>query len=727
MVQEFMFITKKLGGLLSCLAVILLSAWCSPAKADEGMWTLSNLPEAVFNEMQEEGYHMKYADLYNDKGAISKAVVNFGGYCSGVVVSADGLVLTNHHCGFEAIRSHSTTEHDYLLNGFVARSYEEELPNEDLFVSFMISQCDITDEVLAHGIRTMSLERQTALLDSLENVEQKKITKVDSTLRVELKPFYEGNKYYLTTYRDFYDVRLVFTIPKSMGKFGGETDNWMWPRQTCDFSVFRIYCNPKTGEPAKYSEENIPYHPAVYARVNFDGYKEGDFAMTMGYPGTTNRYLSSFGIETMRDCSNTPRHQVRTVLLDVMKKHMRADEGVRIKYDSKFAESANYWKNARGMNKCIDSIGIVSMKRVYENRIQQYIDSTSYLKGQLDIKRLGSLYAQQSRYVKAMTIFYETFIRKNEVVTRAMKFAGGMTLYGPANKKSKQYVMFSDNSETWDLDTEKDVLVALLKNYREQVESEFLPDFYATIDKMEGEDKYREYVEALYASPIMKSEKIFLNKKKVSKALLDDVAVSMGQDLCAILQTIQKGRNSFTKEIYDQERMLCDAKLQMEMDMPHYSDANFTMRMSYGQVGGYILNGKESGYYTTPQSLYKKMLLGDKETAGEGYNYEYYAEPEIHTLFKASDFGRYTDKTTGTMNLCFLTNNDITGGNSGSPVFDGNNKLIGLAFDGNWDSLSGSIFFDKTLARCICVDIRYVIFMMEKWGKAQHLIDEIKK
>lgn len=710
--------------------ITALLALSHTARADEGMWTLSNLPQAVYEQMKAEGYKLPYSQLYSDDNAIVKSVVNFGGFCSGVVVSADGLVFTNHHCGFEAIRSHSTVEHDYMLNGFVAQSFEEELPNKNLFVAFMVSQRDYTDEVLRHGIRTMSYEKQSALLDSLENAEQERVSKEDATLRVELKPFYEGNKYYLTTYRDFRDVRLVFAIPKSMGKFGGETDNWMWPRQTCDFAVFRVYCDPKTGGPAEYSKDNVPYKPEVYARVSTEGYKEGDFAMTMGYPGSTERYLSSFGIKQMRDCENAPRHQVRTVLLDVLRKHMRADEAVRIKYDSKFAQAANYWKNSRGMNKCIDSIGIITLKQEHEKLIRQYQDSTGYLKGQLNIDRLGELYKQNYATAKAQTIFYETFGRTNEVVSRAMRWAMGAAVQGPKDKPKKQFVQFKDNSEAWDLATEKEVLVALLKNYREQVEAEYLPDFYSTIDQMPGataHDKYVAYVDELYKSPIMSSEPIFFNKKKVEKKMSADLAVQMGQDLLVIMQKVTGASPELLNEMDEQERLLCDAKVAMEMDMPHYSDANFTLRMSYGQVGGYMLNGKPSGYYTDPQSIYKKMLLGDEKTAGKNFVYEYFAEPIMHELFSAKDFGQYNDPVTGTMNLCFLTNNDITGGNSGSPVFDGNNRLIGLAFDGNWDSLSSDIFFDKTLARCICVDIRYMMFMMEKWGKADRLINEIKK
>ena len=277
------------------------------AKADEGMWTLYDLPNAVYEQMQAEGFTMPYDGLYNNSNAIKNCVVNFSGYCSGVVVSPDGLVFTNHHCGFEAIRSHSTVEHDYMLNGFYAKSYADELPNKDMFVSFMIEQKDITSKLDSMGINTMLPSRQEAFLDSVENAWSKDVKANDSTLRLEIKPFYEGNKYYATTYRDFTDLRLVFTIPKSMGKYGGETDNWMWPRQTCDFSVFRIYADPKTNGPAEYSENNVPYHPSSWAPVSMEGYKDGDFSMTIGYPGSTSRYLSSYGIRQRRDACPSAR------------------------------------------------------------------------------------------------------------------------------------------------------------------------------------------------------------------------------------------------------------------------------------------------------------------------------------------------------------------------------------------------------------------------------------
>ena len=705
---------------------ITLSSLLSPLSslkinADEGMWTLYNLPSQVFAQMQQEGFSLPSTALYSDANAIKNCVVNFSGYCSGVVVSPDGLVFTNHHCGFEAIRSHSTVEHDYMLNGFYAKSYEEELPNENMFVSFMRSQEDITDKLWAEAKkRNIADSEWTPLIDSLQQAMNDSVKLIDKSLHVEIDPFYEGNSYFATVYQMFRDLRLVFTIPKSMGKFGGDTDNWMWPRQTCDFSVFRIYADPKTNGPAEYSKDNVPYHPASWAPVSTEGYKEGDFSMTVGYPGSTSRYLSSYGIREMRDAENATRVQVRGLKQEIMKRHMDASEAVRIKYDSKYAQSANYWKNSMGMNKCIDSIGIIQQKQAYENRIRAYQDSTGYLKGQLDFAVLEKLYQKRFELMRAYYYYRETFGRTNELVTRAMRANnGGLELKGPMEKPRKQYFIFDDNSTEWDEALDKEVLIALMKNYREKIPSKYWPDFYTkTVDRKFRGD-FKKYVDWLYDKSILmkKGKKIYPNKKKYLK----DPGIQMGIDLGALsLGTYMDELTEISESVNAQEKMLCAAKLRMEEDQPHYSDANFTMRLSYGQVGEYLLNGQPSGYYTTAESLVDKMKKGD-------FIEDYKAEPIMHELLSAKDFSPYTDQTTGKMQLCFLTNNDITGGNSGSPMFDGKGRLIGLAFDGNWDSLSSDIFFDSKLARCIGVDIRFVLFMMDRWGHADRLLHEIFK
>ena len=700
------------------LLLLLFACSLSTAKADEGMWTLYNLPNAVYETMKQENYELPYGALYQGEDAIKNCVVNFGGYCSGVVVSPDGLVFTNHHCGFEAIRSHSTVEHDYMLNGFVSNSYEEELPNKKLFVSFMIEQKDITAYLDSLGLNKIAEEKRRHFVDSIENVMLKEIEKKDSTLRVEIKPFYEGNQYFLTTYRDYRDVRLVFALPKSMGKFGGETDNWMWPRQTCDFSVFRIYVDPKTGGPATYSKDNVPMKPKKWAPVSLQGYVPGSFSMTIGYPGSTSRYLSSYGIKERRDAENEPRYRTREVKQNIMIRHMRADEAVRIKYDSKYASSSNYWKNSIGMNKCIDSIGLIQQKAQYEQKIRHYQDSTGFLKGKLDFDLLARLYAKQFKAIRTLTYFTESFGGRSsdELTRRAYRAHNGSTVKGDENNPKKQYIEFKDNSNEWDEATDKEVMAATMKFYREQVEDQYLPDFYQVVDsKFDGD--YQKYINYLYKKSMLmkKGKKIYINKK----GFLKDPGVAFGLSLNTVLDALILNATEVYDSIAIQERYLCAAKLRMEEDMPNYSDANFTMRLSYGQVGEYLLGGEPSGYYTEAGSIVKKMEQGEQGVI------DYETEPIMKELLSAKDFGKYTDKTTGKLQLCFLTNNDITGGNSGSPMFNGKGELIGLAFDGNWDSLSSDIFFDKQLARCIGVDIRYVLYMMESWGKADRLIKEI--
>jgi hypothetical protein len=714
---------KKLQILSLISFFILHSSFFISLHADEGMWTLYNLPDAVYEQMKAEGYRLPKSSLY---GGLSNCVVNLSGYCTGEVVSPMGLLMTNHHCGFEAIRSHSTVEHDYMLHGFYADSISKELKNDDMFVAFMRQQRDITPTLDSLGIDTLGNIEKEALIDSLNEVLTKEAKKIDTTYYVEIDPFFEGNMYYATTYQRYNDIRLVYAPPKSLGKFGGETDNWMWPRQTCDISVFRIYVDPKTGGPADYSEHNVPMgtdstsvaqgiKPA-YLPVSIDGYREGDFSMTIGYPGSTERYLSSYGVEEMRNGLFYPMQQVRGIKQAIMKRHMSQSEAVRIKYDSKYANSSNYWKNSIGMIKCIDSIGIIDIKRKYEERIQHYADSMNI---PLDFEKLKKYYRDCSAATRAMTYFNESFGRRsqNELAIRAMKYYNGIEVKGPKNKPKKQYVEFADNSDSWDKALDSEALAALIQNYRSEIgDTAYLPSFYQTIDRQFGGD-YTRYVNEMYDNSILMNSGTRL-KVKTTKKMQRDLGMQFGLSLIDALANIRLSIDSISDSIDVQERLLCKAKVRMEQDMPHYSDANFTMRLSYGQIGGYQINGYDSGYYTTAQSMVQKMEKADSIE-------EYFAEPVFKELLSSKDFGIYTDKVSKTLNLCFLSNNDITGGNSGSPVIDGDGRLIGLAFDGNWDSLSADIYYDAPLARCINVDIRYILYIMKHWAKADRLLHEM--
>ena len=694
----------------------LLALGSTAMHADEGMWMLYNLPEAVYEQMVAEGFQLPQAMLYGAPNAISNSVINFSGYCSGVVVSPNGLVFTNHHCGFSAINAHSTVEHDYMKNGFYAKTYAEELPNKDLFVSFMKKQEDITARV-SKLVAGKNSEQTEAIIDSLTNHLTDSIKAIDKTLHISIDPFYEGNKYYATTYQDFPDVRLVFTVPKSMGKFGGETDNWMWPRQTSDFSVFRIYADPKTNGPAAYSKDNVPYKPANWAPVSLEGYKDKDFAMTIGYPGSTNRYLSSYGIQQRRDINNAVQVQARGIKLAILKRYMDKSEKTRIQYEDKYVGAANYWKNSMGMNKCIDSIGLIRQKAEYEAKIQGWLDEKKVKDPSVDVDfaKLSRLYKESNEPALVQAYWRESFWKVSEFIQRAFDITrGAIEPQGPENDPKGQYILFKDNSNDWNLALDKEMTAAMLKNYAEHVPAQYLPEAYNEIKTKFG-NNYKKYVDWLYSKSMLlvKGHKFYNDEKT-----LEDPGILLGVQLVMVYQKVLADYATKEEAIANEEKKLCEAKVQMEMDMPHYSDANFTMRLSYGQVGGYMLGGFDSNYYTAAESIVEKMKKGKKLE-------DYKVEPVMMELMSAKDFGRYADKTTGKMQLCFLTNNDITGGNSGSPMFDGKGRLIGLAFDGNWDSLSSDINFDRKLARCIGVDIRYVLYLMDKWGHADRLLNEI--
>lgn len=622
------------------LAITALLA-VAGAKADEGMWTLYNLPQAVYDQMKLEGITMSYDDLYKSDNALKNAVVDFCDYCSGVVVSEDGLLFTNHHCGFEHINKASSVDHDYMRDGFVAKNRKQEIKT-DAFVKFMIKQEDVTSKIVSPAFNAMSTRDKDEFVEKLRMQLEAEAKKVDSTYTVDIDPFYEGNQWIASTYQMFTDVRLVFTAPKSMGNFGGDTDNWMWPRQTCDFSVFRIYADPKTNGPAEYSENNVPYHPKRYSKVSLDGYKPGSFAMIMGYPGKTNRYISSYGIQQRRDIMNAAMIDCRKPYLDILRDKMASDQALRIMYEEDFAHSANYYKNSIGMNKCIDSIGLIAQKQKYEAEVQNFVNRTGYLRGKLDLDLLKNLYEQEAKSYKAYWYFRECLNNYAEV------------------------------DSTKDVATEAAISLTMIDKYQQNVDEKYQPEAF------------------------------------------DE------QSLALLFASIREDVRDYQRRISEQEQLLTAAVLRMEEDKPQYSDANFTLRLTYGQVGEYMLAGQPSGYYTDAESLVAKMKQGDKID-------DYKTEPELIKLMSEKSFGKYADKQTKKMQLCFLTNNDITGGNSGSPVFGDKGQLLGLAFDGNWDSLANDIYFDATLGRTICVDSRYILYLIDKWGGAKNLIKEITK
>ncbi len=464
----------------------------------------------------------------------------------------------------------------------------------------------------------------------------------------------------------------------------------------------------------------MPYRPERWAPVSLQGYEPGSFAMTIGYPGSTSRYLSSYGIQQRRDIGNAIRIQSRKIKLGIMKKHMAMSEKTRIQYEDAYVGAANYYKNSIGMNHCIDSIGLISEKAAFEQKIQQWLASGAskdpYVN--VDFKALKQTYADVAAPKHALGYAQESFFGVSELFNRGLQLltSRGLEVKG-GDDEQKQYVEFADNSDAWNLALDKELTAAMLKNYAEQVPEKYWPAFFKTTVQAKFGGDFTKYTEWLYkkSALLKKGKKFFL--KDMKKTTEDPALVAM-DDIIKVYNQIISEYRSAEIAIQEQEKKLCEAKVQMEMDLPHYSDANFTMRLSYGQVGGYLMGGHDSGYYTDAASIVSKM---DRAAEVE----EYAAQPIMRQLMTASDYGRYQDKKTGKMQLCFLTNNDITGGNSGSPIFNGKGQLIGLAFDGNWDSLASDINFDRKLARCIGVDVRYMLYLMDKWGHADRLLQEI--
>lgn len=705
---------------------IKLFAFCilfstSLVHADEGMWMLGNLNKEVRKTMKELGLQMPVDRLYNPKKpALSDAVVSFGGFCSGVVVSEDGLVFTNHHCGFGSIQEHSSVEHDYLKDGFVARTREEELPNPELFVRFLLRSEDVTRRVLKAVHPSMTEVERSQAVDSVMIAIGEEVSAKDPTLTGVVDAYYGGNEFWLSVYRDFNDVRLVFAPPSSVGKFGWDTDNWMWPRHTGDFAVFRIYAD-KDNRPADYSPENIPYRPRYVAPISIDGYKEGSFCMTLGYPGSTERYLSSFGVEEMMNGMNQAMIDIRGAKQAIWKREMNRRDSIRIKYASKYDESSNYWKNSIGTNKAIRQLKVLEKKRKAEAELRRWIQNTPVERENL-LHLLSSLelnYKDRRETDRAMAYFAEAFINGPELVQFALTMLN-FDFEAEQKQVVAQLQKLLDKYADYDAGIDKEVFTAMLKEYREKVDAVYLPAMYQEIDTVyDGNEQT--YVDSLYArSEIVTSRglKRFLERDSTFK-LMEDPGISLGIDLIVAFYEMRSRVADASANIERDERTFNAAMRRMYADCHFYPDANSTMRLSFGTVCSYSpFDGAVYGYYTTVEGILEKVTehRGDPDFA---------VQPGLLELFASGDFGRYAGET-GEMNVCFISNNDITGGNSGSAMFNARGELLGLAFDGNWEAMSSDIVFEPDVQRCIGVDVRYMLFIIEKYGKAGRLIEELR-
>lgn len=700
--------------------LLLLPSLFLSAFADKGMWVLQELNKQNIERMKELGFTMPIDQLYNLKNpSLANAVVIFGRGCTGVTVSDKGLIFTNHHCGYGAIQSQSTVEHDYLQDGFASMSEREELPIPGLTVSYLKDMIEVTARVEKEvkGI-TDEMDRAKKISVLSAKIEEE-YSKGDFQV-ARMVPFYEGNKYYVIVYNVFRDVRLVMTPPSSVGKFGGDTDNWMWPRHTGDFSVFRVYAD-KNNKPAAYSKDNKPYKPVYYAKVSLNGYKPGDYAMTIGFPGSTNRYLTSWAIEDLMQNEHNPRIEVRGAKQDIWKKAMDADQATRIKYASKYASSSNYWKNAIGMNLGVQKLNLLARKEAEQKAFTEWI-KTQGKESQYGniLPELQQGYKEIGALSRKLNYLYESLMGGAELpmlTSRVMKLAKNKDL---SSNEAKTLLNTIQNSyKDYSPELDQKVLPTMLDLMRKNGGEEILVDLYKQIDEQFAGSTTK-YTENLFAQSIIPSEAKVLDLLKLSadkrnKQLKKDPAVALWTEIYGAFIGLRTNMSKASYNIDKNKRIYFAAMREMNPQKLMPSDANFTMRMSYGSVGGYIpKDGAYYNYYTTQKGIFEKQ----NPNVGE-----FRVQPEILELLRKGDFGEYGVR--GNLQLCFLSGNDITGGNSGSPVFDKNGDLIGLAFDGNWEAMSGDLEFEPELQRTINVDIRYVLFMIDKWANCKRLVQEL--
>lgn len=701
------------------------------AHADEGMWLLQLLKEQhSIDLMKQSGLRLEADDLYRPDSLSLKDVVGiFGGGCTGEIISPKGLILTNHHCGFASLQQLSSVEHDYLTNGFWSHNTTEEIPVPGLTFTFVERIVDLTDTVM-RDIRLGKTDEVRSLTyqycDSLGKAQLVQSDLKDKPgISPEVLPYFAGNRYYLVYYKIYSDVRLVAAPPMSIGKFGGETDNWMWPRHTGDFSMFRIYAD-KNGEPAAYSADNAPLQTQKHLPISLRGYEEGDYAMVMGFPGSTSRYLTAAEVRNRMDNENTPRIAVREARQYALKKYMAQSDSLRIMYANKYAASSNYWKNSIGMNRAIVKNRIVENKLEQEARFARFADSIDNSDYRTIVERIDQTVEQAGPISYARMLYNETFASGIEYrlpdggealenYLQAFQQKDAAQMEKTAATLESIYNLIHNKDYSHDVDRAvADTLIPLYK----QLSKTALPSFYATIDN-QYKGNIKAYLDDLYGKTIFASREnlqAFIKNPK-QKTIDHDLAVQMAKSLSETMLALRSQRTQYDEQLSLLHKTYVRGLTEMNGRFrPQYPDANFTLRLTYGNVKSYSpADGVQYEYYTTLRGVMEKE---------NPQNPEFIVPEELKQLYRQKDYGRYADRH-GEMPVCFLSTNDITGGNSGSPVINADGQLIGAAFDGNWESLSGDLQFDSNLQRCICVDVRYILFLVDKLGRCSNLLDEM--
>ena len=674
------------------------------AVADEGMWLLPYIKKMNSKDMKEHGCKLKAEDIYSaEKSSLKDAIVIFGGGCTGEIVSPNGLIFTNHHCGYDAIQKLSSVEHDYLADGFWANNNAEELPAEGLSVRFVRQIFDVTAEVVGNIPSTASQGEYMSAVEANSKAVKQRLETEYPGMQIVIPSFFGDNQFFAFVYEVYTDVRLVGTPPSSIGKFGGDTDNWMWPRHTGDFSIFRVYAG-KDNRPAAYSEENVPYKAEKWLDISLDGIEEGDFGMIMGFPGSTERYKTSYEIDYMLEVDNPQRIYIRGERQAILRQHMDADQAVRIKYDAKFARSSNYWKNSIGMSRGIEKLNVRDKKVAQEAEFQAWAEKNTL---------------PEERYMDALSLIAESQSEAKEENATLQYLSEAFfqsveltqTMLGRFNPEQ----FYKDYDEA----TDRDVAKRMFAIYREN--NKRLPSIYAKIDAEFGGDSDA-YVDWLYDNSQLTSLEKFnaiaaLDAEAREVAFNNDPVYELAKSIFNLYNELVPAVAVANEKFNEGHRLYIAGLMKMQPEKAWASDANFTIRLTYGNVLPYSpADGVIYNHYTTLDGVMAKEDPSNPV--------EFTVPSRLKELYAAKDYGRYADKN-GDLPVAFLVNCDITGGNSGSPVMNDKGQLIGLAFDGNWEAMSGDVAFEPELQRTIAVDIRYVLFVIEKYAGAGWLLDEL--
>lgn len=723
------FKQKKIALLLLAFILLLL-----PVKADEGMWIPMLLKKYNLEAMQQAGFKLSAEDIYDiNQASLKDAVVGLGRegqpfhhFCTGEFVSAEGLIITNHHCAYSMIQSHTTLENNYLRNGFWARDKREELANPQITASILVRMEDVSERILEalKGI-TDEVGRNRKIAEVVRTIESEAVK--GSNLQASVKPYFNGNQYFLSVFKIYRDVRLVGAPPSAIGKFGGDTDNWTWPRHTGDFAVLRIYAG-KDNEPAGYAQDNQPYKPAKFLKVSTGGVKEGDFTMVFGYPGTTQEYLPSYAIDQLVELENPHKIKIRTAKLDVINEAMESDEVLRIKYAAKAANVANSWKKWQGEIKGLNRFGTVENKRELEERFVRWTAQNAKSQYSGIVERYRELYKEREKYILASAYATEAGVRGADIMGLLAVFQRYLNAVDQVSDWEKFRTDLKNEVEAfykdYDVKTDCDIMAEMIRLYNSgALSEEWIPEVVLLKKKMAKKaDGPEQYARQLYKKSrftnLKKLNQLVATFEKESADLLkkDPLLLMMNAINDFSVQTIRPGLQAIQNELNRLNKTWMAGLMEMQTEKCFYPDANSTFRVSYGKVAGYA--AIDAVYYKPYTTLSGIMQKDNPEI------YDYDVPQRLRELYEKKDFGPYAQD--GEVPVCFIATNHTTGGNSGSPVLNADGHLIGLNFDRAWEGVMSDYEYHPEICRNISVDIRYVLFIIDKYAGATHLLREME-